>query len=766
MENTIRGVTASDGLQPAWDNIPQSLADRQQWLLWRYEAKEGQAKPLKVPYWATGTRRGGTQGSDNDRANLVTLAQARTCYERGNFTGVGFAFLPDDGLIGIDIDGAIDSKTGEVSERLQAIISAVNSYTEYSPSGKGAHIITQGETVTNKSNDIGLEVFCGRQYFTFTGKHWAGTPLTVEPIDAQVLRRLNCTVDAAKAKRKTPTTTPQAATNTAGLRARVESALEALNPDLGYNDWIAIGWALREAFGDFGFGLWNDWSARGAKYAGENDLQSHWKSFTCSRAPDDAVGVIFARARDAGWKASKRETVKIGADMPAWDYGAFDDVVPEDDAKPSVEASPLAPPVMPTDAFPGLLGAIVQASTVNSEAHPVAVAANVLAMFCCAVGRVPFQRIGDATIHARPFLLIVGKSGKARKGTAEHTPREIFRRADARLRQLNGNDDRLRVHAGGLSTGEGVGYAIRDPREPDEKTGKGGDAGVHDKRLLVIESEFANVLAQIKREGNILSSTLRNLWDGRDIEPLTKSTLMTVTRPHVAVIGHITGHELREKSSENDAANGLLNRFVILHVHRPRLVPLPTPTPEQVLDDLAARLADVINAVTSGNPHANNQVEVTLSDSAAQVWCELYPQITEDHPGKAGSLMARSEVYARMLAMVFALLDKRTVIEPDDLLTALEWIKYWTASIQYTFLTGEQQDGLDEFTKAVLAAVAQRPGITLTELQKVWHRHRIDEVKKSLETLLNSAPPLVEMRKDNQAQGGGRAAQRYYIVRT
>ena len=73
MANTIRGVTASDGLQPAWDNIPQSLADRQQWLLWRYEAKEGQAKPLKVPYWATGARRGGTQGCGNDRANVETL---------------------------------------------------------------------------------------------------------------------------------------------------------------------------------------------------------------------------------------------------------------------------------------------------------------------------------------------------------------------------------------------------------------------------------------------------------------------------------------------------------------------------------------------------------------------------------------------------------------------------------------------------------------------------------------------------------------------
>lgn len=439
---------------------------------------------------------------------------------------------------------------------------------------------------------------------------------------------------------------------------------------------------------------------------------------------------------------------------------------PEHESKPIIDVSPLAPPVMPGNAFPGLLGAIVKAATTNSEAHPVAVASNVLAMFCCAIGRVAFQRIGDATIHARPFLLIVGKSGKARKGTAEHTPREIFRRADALMRQLNSTDDRLRVHAGGLSTGEGVGYAIRDPREADEKTGKGGDAGVIDKRLLVIESEFANVLAQIKREGNILSSTLRNLWDGRDIEPLTKSTLMTVTRPHVAVIGHITGHELREKSSENDAANGLLNRFLILHVHRPRLVPLPIPTPEAVLNDLAARLSSVINAVTAGSPHTNNQVEVTLSDQAAQVWCDLYPQITEDHPGKAGSLMARSEVYARMLAMVFALMDKRTVIEPDDLLTALEWVKYWSESIRYTFLTGEQQEGLDEFTAAVLAAVAKQPGITLTELQKVWHRHRIDEVKKSLETLLNSAPPLVEMRKDGQSPGGGRAAQRYYIVRT
>lgn len=423
---------------------------------------------------------------------------------------------------------------------------------------------------------------------------------------------------------------------------------------------------------------------------------------------------------------------------------------------------PIAPPVMADDAFPELVRDVVTIATHSSEAHPVAVAANIIALFCCAIGRTAFQRIGDATIHALLFLLVVGKSGKARKGTAEHTPREVARRADAVLRKRHASDDRLRIHAGGLSSGEGVGWAIRDPREPDEKTGKGGDPGVTDKRLMVIESEFANVLAQVKREGNILSATIRNLWDGRDIEPLTKTNQLTVTRPHVVLVGHITGHELREKSSENDAANGLLNRFLMLHVQRPKLVPLPEPTPSEVLDLLAERLADAIDFATGGDPHGNNTHEVTLSASAKAVWCELYPQITRDREGRAGSLMARSEVYARMLAMVFALMDKRDVIEPGDLLSALAWVNYWRESIDYIWRDGEEQTELDEFTQAVLAVVVSRPGVKLSEIQNEWSRKRIPEVNAALELLANMAPPLIEMKKDTS--GGGRPAHRYYPV--
>jgi len=421
--------------------------------------------------------------------------------------------------------------------------------------------------------------------------------------------------------------------------------------------------------------------------------------------------------------------------------------------------SPLAPPTMSPEGFPELLRAIVTVACASSEAHPVAVAANVIMMFCAAIGRNSYQRIGDAVIHARPFAMIVGKSSKARKGTSEITVRKIFKIADAVLRAQRGNADKQRVHEGGMSTGEGIAFAIRDAHEPDEK-GKGGDEGVRDKRLLVIEPEFANVLAQVKRDGNTLSAVVRNLFDGRDIEPLTKTSQTKATRPHVVIGGHITGFELREKATENDAANGLLNRFLILYVYRPKLVPLPRATPDDVLQQLARQVAQAIDFACCSDPHADNQHEVTLTGEAEDFWCERYPEITRDRDGKGGNLLARSEMYARMLAMIFCLMDPRSQIEPCDMRAALAWLDYWHRSIVYIFECDDDDAELDEFTTAVLRVVSERPGISLSQVQEAWSRKRTAQVKKSLERLLNLAPPLIQCKRDDAT--GGRVALRYF----
>lgn len=423
------------------------------------------------------------------------------------------------------------------------------------------------------------------------------------------------------------------------------------------------------------------------------------------------------------------------------------------------DAGPLAPPQMRPEGFPPLLKQVCDMATSNSEAHPVAVAANVIAFFSALVGRAPFQRVGDAVLHCRPFLIVTGKSGKARKGTAENLPRRIFNQVDVLYTRRLQIDERLRIHAGGLSTGEGIAWAIRDGKDPDEN-GKGGDPGVIDKRLLVIESEFANVLAHCRREGNTLSATVRNLWDGRDLEPLTKSAPTRASSPHVCIVGHITGHELRERATDGDAANGLLNRMMILFVYRPRLVPLPTRTSDTDVDAIATRIADAAHAAVRGEPFGNCTHEIALSDEAAQMWCETYPRLTRDREGKIGALLARTEIYARQLAMIFALLDQRAEIEPCDLRAAIAWVDYWIESAAFVFRSGDGDDELDPFAREVFQMITARPGITSTELQKHYQGNRSKEVRAALETLLNLAPPLVIARKD--ARTTGRAPVRYY----
>jgi putative DNA primase/helicase len=183
-------------------SVPQAMRALPHWLLWRFEQYDGDKKPRKVPHYVSGRRRKGGQGGKDDLAELCSFDIAITHLAQGRYDGLGFAFLPGDGLIGIDIDNAVDLDTGEVQPRCQAIIDACASYTEFSPSGKGVHIIVAGQCDSFRENSIGLEVYSGRQFFTVTGRRWAGTPDQVAPIADGVLRRLQATKEQARRKGK------------------------------------------------------------------------------------------------------------------------------------------------------------------------------------------------------------------------------------------------------------------------------------------------------------------------------------------------------------------------------------------------------------------------------------------------------------------------------------------------------------------------------------------------------------------------------------
>lgn len=308
------------------------LAQRAQWVVWRYEPGETpDKKPRKMPYYASGARRWKEQGGERDRSRLVTFEVAAKAARAGDFDGVGFAFLPGDGLIGIDLDGMIDRETADMADLLVETIQACDSYTEYSPSGTGVHIFVAGETETFKSNKLGVEVFCGSQFFTFTGRPWSGAPTEVRPIAPDVLARLAELVRGARAPAAHvagPGHTPPAAQPNIGGRQRslaetvalAEEALGVVPPD-DYQAWIDVGMALKAGLGTAGYYVWDAWSARSEKYAGPDDTMRRWQGFNPTKL---SIGTVFALAEQAGWispwakaKARKSRPAPAPASPPA-----------------------------------------------------------------------------------------------------------------------------------------------------------------------------------------------------------------------------------------------------------------------------------------------------------------------------------------------------------------------------------------------------------------------------------------------------------------
>jgi putative DNA primase/helicase len=256
---------------------------------------------------------------------------------------------------------------------------------------------------------------------------------------------------------------------------------------------------------------------------------------------------------------------------------------------------------------------------------------------------------------------------------------------------------------------------------------------------------MANLLAQVRRDGSTLSATIRNLFDGRDLEPLTKHNRIRASRPHVPILAHVTAFELRARATENDALNGLLNRFLFLYVWRERLVPLPIATPDDVVTEFAQRLAAIVHELTYGEVGLSDAVEIDFSSEARDQWVELYPSLSRDRDGRIGALSARAETYGRMLAMIFALLDGRRHIAPKDIRAALAWVSYANQSVHYIFNTPDLGDELDEFATAVLRFIRSRAdGVTATDLCRHFKNNKnAKEIRQALETLLTAAPPLI-----------------------
>jgi hypothetical protein len=469
-------------------------------------------------------------------------------------------------------------------------------------------------------------------------------------------------------------------------------------------------------------------------------------------APRNGVRDIEDIVRDTKNKLDRNESATGGrtledlipglpsriAKFLGWDSPTHDDT--------AVSQSPIqAPwPVLAEEAMYGLPGDIVRAIEPHTEADPVAILFNVLSSFGNACGRGAYVRIGPDFHYLNLFGVLAGETSKGRKGSSWGCPRDLWHTADTEW---------VSEHVmNGLSSGEGLIHAVRDAVAKKDKDGqeKVEDEGVQDKRLFVLESEFASTLKVANREGNTLSAIIRQAWDGDKLQTMTRNSPLKSTGAHISIVGHITKDELLRHLNDTEAANGFANRFIWLMVRRSKQLPFGG---EWYKVDVAPLIERLVDALMFGGSH----VAITWGSDAKEIWREVYGPLSEGKPGLFGAVTGRAEAQVVRLAAVYAVMDKSDVIHANHIHASLALWDYAEASARYIFGDATGDPVADQITDALKANPS---GLKRTEISALFGRHKnADQLNRALMTLLKAG----RIRRVEETTSG-RTAERWFVA--
>ena len=166
-------------------HIPDSLTELDQWIVWRYEQRDG--KPTKVPYQINGRL-----ASSTDPNTWCSFDEALKTWQQhpNHWSGIGFVFAATDRFFGIDLDQCLDA-AGKLKPWAQPIMERFfDSYAEISPSGRGIKIWAKGRLpgagTAFPMGDGRVEIYDQARYFTVTGNPWAGQMLDIEEHQADL----------------------------------------------------------------------------------------------------------------------------------------------------------------------------------------------------------------------------------------------------------------------------------------------------------------------------------------------------------------------------------------------------------------------------------------------------------------------------------------------------------------------------------------------------------------------------------------------------
>jgi putative DNA primase/helicase len=263
-----------------------------------------------LPYWVAHKDKvpknpstGGNASSTNPKT-WGTAAEAWDAKQRFGFDGIGLVFTIELGIVGVDLDDCFEKREDGARHWkpwAQDIVQCLDSYTEYSPSRNGVHILTRGEVPFSiTKSQLGFEMYNEARFFTVTGNMLG---------DVQEFRERSAELQALHA---VYSDVPRA-TEASNLWKRAQTAIDSPSIDQmrdmlavlpiqqDYYDWLRVLMAVHSAYpGEDGIRLVEAWSPG---YCGE--VANKFRSFDGTAKDGVRIGTLVHMAKQHGYSVEK-----------------------------------------------------------------------------------------------------------------------------------------------------------------------------------------------------------------------------------------------------------------------------------------------------------------------------------------------------------------------------------------------------------------------------------------------------------------------------
>ncbi|MEW6635612.1 MAG: DUF3987 domain-containing protein [Actinomycetota bacterium] len=727
------------GARAAGEAKPTSMKDLKQWVCWRSEESDG--KPTKVPYSPGGTP--GTRARCDDPTTWGTFAEGREAERKGGYDGVGFVFTASDPFCGVDLDGCVDPETGEIEPWAAEILDGLDSYAEFSPSGKGLHVIVRAELPPGGRRKGRVEMYDRGRFFTVTGRHLPGTPRSIEDRQAEI----------------------------EALHARLFPPSEQAPPDgvaaaNGLEDAEVLRRAMSAANGEHFARLWaGDRSGYASDSEADLALCSMLAFWT---GPDEErIASLFSRSGLVREKWSRedyrRRTVARALAGATEFYSPGENgagpsragrVFGAEVAIPNGLASPAAPeaPPFPVDAMPAACRPLIGEAEAALGCAPELVALPMLATLSSAIGTARVVEVkGGWREWAALFLAVVASPGAMKTPAAKIAKKPAFER-QRKLGKAYAEEKeewRREVREWEVQKRDAQKAGEPAPEEPEAPTMSrcvAGDTTVealvsiledNPRGLLVHRDELAGWVRSMDQykggKGSDRQNWL-NLWNTDEVVVDRKSRLgepIILAKPFVSLFGGIQPAMLGELGG--GAEDGLMDRFLFAYP-KPRHVRF---TEDEVSEEAEERYADLYRKLSGltlatdehGDP---NPKPLKLSPEARRLFAEVVDSLGAEmlqpgFPARLEGVWSKLRGYLARLSLVLAVCrcaedgTREERVEAEDVEAAGKLLGYFKVHARRVYAEMGSPDPLEVLgadLRRLLEGNGGRLEATATELYR------------------------------------------------